>query len=316
VIRLTKPFIRNRRRVASASEVEIGERNGRVISDSIMKGALKFIAKQPMIVLGSVDPEKNIWASLLFGTPGFVKAPDDRKLEINLAQDSINEFDPFWTNIQTHPKVGALLLELATRRRLRINGLVNRITSNQLLLEVQESYPNCPKYIQRRNIQFGSIEASGENLPALEGEKLASDQLNLITKADLFFVASAHPERGVDVSHRGGLPGFVEPIDDSTLRIPDYSGNSMFNTLGNFAINPKAGLVFLDFDRNRMLQLTGSTEVQWNQKDGMGQTGGTKRFWIFKLNQWRESAMHAGVKWEFVDYSPHNPNLNSDVPKE
>ena len=68
-------------------------------------------------------------------------------------------------------------------------------------------------------------------------------------------------ERSMNASHRGGPPGFVEVVDDRTLRIPDYVGNSMLNTLGNLTVNPHAGLVVLDFGPNRTLQLTRRAEI-------------------------------------------------------
>jgi len=290
-----------------AGEFEEAQRNGRMLADSIMRGAMPFVAQQPMVVLGSVDEGQDVWASVLFGPPGFVTATDERRVEIDLSQAGIDEHDPFWENIQHQPRVGVLLIELATRRRLRINGTVDRPVSDRLTLDVTESYPNCPKYIQRRQIQFEAVGPS-EKIPAsAEGHALQREQVTLIEASDTFFVASAHAQRGVDASHRGGMPGFVEVLDEGTLRIPDYMGNSMFNTLGNFTANPHAGLLFLDFKRNRTLQLTGRAEVLWDREDKVGLTGGTQRFWTLRIDRWRESDIHAGLRWEFVDYSPHHP---------
>jgi predicted pyridoxine 5'-phosphate oxidase superfamily flavin-nucleotide-binding protein len=294
-----------------AGELEEGRRNGRVLADSIMKGALKFVAQQPMVVFGSVDDEQNVWASVWFGPVGFATAPDERRVEFDLLRAGVHEHDPFWKNIQHNARIGALFLELATRRRLRINGTVTRPTLDRLTLDVEECYPNCPKYIQRRNIHFEAVERSGAVSSPLDGRALNGEQTALIQAADTFFVASAHPQRGVDASHRGGRPGFVEVVDQRTLQIPDYAGNSMFNTLGNFTVNPRAGLVFLDFKRNRTLQLTGRAKIRWDQEDASGRTGGTQRFWVFKVDRWRESQTHAGLRWEFLDYSPHNPKLKS-----
>ncbi len=95
-----------------AGERETGRRNGRVLADSIMPGALKFIARQPMVVFGSVDEEQNVWASVLLGPPGFVTAPDERRVEFDLSLAFIDQRDPFWTNIQTQPQIGALFLEM------------------------------------------------------------------------------------------------------------------------------------------------------------------------------------------------------------
>ncbi len=307
-MRIDSPFHEGELQVQErANELEEGARNGRVVADSIMKGALKFVAQQPMVVLGSVDDEQEVWASVLFGPPGFVTAPDERRVEFDLAHAGINEHDPFWRNIQHNPRIGALFLELATRRRLRINGTVERPTDGKLELNVAECYPNCPKYIQRRHIQFEAVERSETVPSAIGGHSLNREQAALIQASDTFFVASAHPQRGVDASHRGGPPGFVEVVDERTLRIPDYVGNSMFNTLGNFTVDPRAGLVFIDFELNRTLQLTGRTEILWDREDPTGRTGGTQRFWMLRIDRWLESETHAGLRWEFLDYSPHNP---------
>ena len=59
-------------------------------------------------------------------------------------------------------------------------------------------------------------------------------------RGDVLFIATAHATRGADASHRGGNPGFIEVLDGKTVRIPDYAGNSMFNTLGNLVVNPAA----------------------------------------------------------------------------
>ncbi|MFQ5502515.1 MAG: pyridoxamine 5'-phosphate oxidase family protein [Phycisphaerae bacterium] len=252
--------------------------------------------------------------SVLFGAPGFATAPDERRIEFDLSRAGINEHDPFWKNIECNPRIGALFIELSSRRRLRINGEMSRASDDRLRLHVAECYPNCPKYIQRRDVRFESTRDTGSSPHHLrEGELLGSDQSALILASDTFFVASAHPEHGVDASHRGGPPGFVEIVDERSLRIPDYVGNSMFNTLGNFMVNPRAGLVFLDFERNRTLQLIGHAEILWDQEDAAGRTGGTRRFWTFQIDRWRESEIHAGLRWEFLDHSPHNPRPVADV---
>ena len=314
-MRIENPFHEGELQVQErAGELEEGRRNGRVLADSIMPGALKFIAQQPMVVFGSVDDERNVWASVLFGSPGFATAPDERQVEFDLSPASLDKHDPFWTNIQHHPRIGALFLELATRRRLRINGTVARPSFDRLTLEVAECYPNCPKYIQRRVVHVDTVERSDAVAAAIDGEALNREQTALIEASDTFFVASAHPQRGVDASHRGGPPGFVEVVDQRTLRIPDYVGNSMFNTLGNLTVNPRAGLVFLDFQHRRTLQLTGRAQLLWDQDDVDRRSGGTRRFWELHIDRWHQSELPATLRWEFLDYSPHNPVQRSVSP--
>ena len=292
-----------------AGELQDAQHTGRAIADAIIRGALKFIAQQPMAVLGSVDHDQNVWASILFGRPGFMTAPDEKTVEFDLSQAGINQHDPFWTNIEQNPRVGMLLIELATRRRLRINGEVSRPSADRLrlALAVAESYPNCPKYIQRRLMTIQALDEPDTNSMRRDGDALGDDQQTLIRAADTFFVASAHPQRGVDASHRGGPPGFVNLLDQRTLRIPDYVGNSMFNTLGNFSANPRAGLIFLDFDRSRTLQMIGRPEILWDQDDAENRTGGTRRYWLFQVERWREMGLPATLRWEFLDYSHYNP---------
>jgi len=299
-----------------AGVLQEAKHTGRAISHTIIRGALKFIAQQSMAVLGSVDDDQNVWASILFGRPGFMTAPDERTVEFDLSQAGINPHDPFWTNIEQNRRVGSLLIELATRRRLRINGEVSRPSADRLrlALAVAESYPNCPKYIQRRLMTIQSLEGPDTNSMRRDGDALGDDQQALIQAADTFFVASAHPQHGVDASHRGGPPGFVNVLDERTLRIPDYVGNSMFNTLGNFSANPRAGLIFLDFDRNHTLQMIGRPEILLDQDNAESETGGTRRFWLLQVERWRELSLPATVRWEFLDYSPYNPRPSESAP--
>jgi predicted pyridoxine 5'-phosphate oxidase superfamily flavin-nucleotide-binding protein len=310
-MKIQKPFHEGELQVQERAGVRAeGERNGGVITDSIIKGALRFIEQQSMVVLGSVDPDGNVWASVLAGQAGFMQATTERTITFDLSKTAANEHDPFWKNIEHHPQVGMLIIELATRRRLRVNGRIQRSGEQRLELEVLEAYPNCPKYIQRRHITTNRIGSRVATSPLIQGDALGAAQQAIITKADTLFVASAHPERGVDASHRGGNPGFVRIIDDLTLRIPDYLGNSMFNTLGNLAVNPHAGLVFVDFENGTTLQLTGRAEILWDQEDPQDETGGTKRFWELHIDRWLQIEKAHELEWSFLDYSPYNPQVS------
>ena len=236
-----------------------------------------------------------------------MQAENEQKVNFDLTTMRHNPYDPFWKNIQENPEVGMLAIELASRRRLRINGTITRESDALLQLQVKESYPNCPKYIQRRHLTTPPHGFDMTPLPSARGDVLGSAQRAIIAKADTFFVASVHPERGVDASHRGGNPGFVTLVDDHTLRIPDYPGNSMFNTLGNFtAVNPRAGLIFLDFESHRTLQLTGRPEVLYNVDGTEEETGGTNRHWQLHIERWVEIGQAQQLDWSFQDYSPYN----------
>ena len=289
-----------------AGSVSQGQNSGRMISDKIIPGAIKFVKKQPFLVLGSVDEQGDLWASIAVGETGFVSA-EPRQLEIDLQRTIPITDDPLWKNLEHHSQVGILVIDLRSRARLRVNGSVVSHTDQKLQVAVNQAYPNCPQYIQRRNYRPASDTVSVPVPTAQEGTGLGDDQIEWINSADTLFVASAHPDHGVDASHRGGSPGFVKVIGPRRLQIPDYAGNGMFNTLGNFEVNPRAGLVFPDFEQGRTLQLTGRAEIQWDRNDSAKETGGTGRFWTFAIEKWIQIERALPGTTEFLDYSPNNP---------
>jgi hypothetical protein len=306
-MRIDRPYHEGERAVQDrAGEAAIADRNGTVIGSTVPHPALGFIGQQPMAVLTSVDSQRRPWASLLFGIPGFLQADSPERLTADLSHAWPHPDDPFWRNIERDPRFGMLLVELVTRRRLRINGSAT-LDGEALDLQVERAYPNCPKYIQRRHLSERPAERD-EDLPEpIRGKALTPDQRSMIAGADTLFVASLHPEHGADASHRGGRPGFAQVLDATTLRIPDYPGNSMFNTLGNFAAHPKGGIIIPDFGGQRTLQLVGEVEIRWDLGDPDGVTGGTGRFWDFLIAETLELSLPVRATWELLDASPFNP---------
>jgi uncharacterized protein len=294
-----------------AGEEVVARRNGQMIANMLTTGMAEFIKQQNIVILSSVDHEQNVWASILFGLAGFVGAINPQMIEFDLAKVSINTDDIFWTNILTVKQVGILLIEFVSRRRLRIGGAISWVEGDVLQLSIQECYPNCPKYIQRRQF-FHSATASNKKCSEVRsGHFLAPEHQRWIKSSDTFFVASAHPNRGADASHRGGNPGFVQVLNEQSIRIPDYSGNSIFNTLGNLVVNSRAGLLFVDFDCGRTLQLTGRVTINWHFSEPKDLTGGTHRCWDFIIDKWVETDLPQPPKWSFLDFSPHNQNVLS-----
>ncbi len=107
---------------------------------------------------------------------------------------------------------------------------------------------------------------------------------------------------GVDVSHRGGLPGFIH-FDGDTLIIPDFRGNRYLNTLGNLLGEPRAGLLFIDFTTGDLLQLQGLTEIDWSDAAAR-HVEGAERSWRFRpTHAWYRSRA-IPLRWNFVNYAP------------
>lgn len=277
-----------------AGQAALAERTGSMIADRINDGARRFLEQQAWLVAARAGGDGAPWASILFGEVGFVNAPDQAQVVIDLQRVARTAGDPFWTGLRAETDLGLLAIDLATRRRLRINVRVVEVGAS-LRGVVREAYPNCPKYITPRQLCEGGAPA--RDLACHHGETLDASRTALVRRADTALVASYHPARGADASHRGGPPGFVEVIDEATLRIPDYPGNGMYNTLGNLLVAPSAGLTFVDFAERRVLQITGRARVVFGVADAGGPAD-TGRFWELSIHRWMDAPMPEGWKTE------------------
>ncbi|MGD9902767.1 MAG: pyridoxamine 5'-phosphate oxidase family protein [Vicinamibacterales bacterium] len=277
--------------------------NSRSISGTIPLVAHTFLRQQSHCVLGWQTPDGTVRASFVAAAAGFASpASDGRSIALTL-QDAIDEATRRATRPGAGVQVGMLFLEFSTRRRLRINGRVTTSSPDGLQMAVDEAFANCPKYIQRR----APDHAMRRELPAplRSGTEITDDHRALIARADTFFVASTRLDGRADVSHRGGSPGFVD-VSDGQLRIPDYAGNSMFQTLGNLSVHAAAGLTFLDFERRRQLQLSGTTSLEFLDAARSDAAHGA-RWWSFRWHAWTETPLPSTFDWVLVEPSPFNP---------
>ncbi|MEO8621561.1 MAG: pyridoxamine 5'-phosphate oxidase family protein [bacterium] len=289
-----------------AGERAIARRRESIIGDHLVDGARAFLSEQGVAAVSAETPDGALWASMWCGTPGFISSRDDgSRVEISAALHHTHASDPVRRAIRTDGPLGIVVIDFATRRRMRINGTVRRADANGVDVAVREVFGNCPKYIQRR--QRIDDAAGGAQEQEQSGGALDADRRRFIAQADTMFVASIHPARGLDVSHRGGNPGFVQVQDECTLRIPDYPGNSMFQTLGNFDVDARAGLALIDFERNRVLSLTGSARSEFGADDPRVPTNGTGRYWSFNVERWLEFPLPAKMQWTLIERSPLNP---------
>jgi predicted pyridoxine 5'-phosphate oxidase superfamily flavin-nucleotide-binding protein len=290
-----------------AHEQDVAARVSQVIKPFIVAGAVPFIRQLPMFIAGTEDAAGHVWASIVYGTPGFLDPSDDaRKVIIHLDEALLDTADPLWANLEERPEAGLLFIEPLTRRRLKVNGPVER-SGSVMTIDVGESYAICPKYIQKRDIQVQKNSDDSPTSQACSGRALEQRHVDQVRRADTFFVASSHVTHGPDVAHRGGKPGFVTVLDDGDFWIPDYRGNSILSSFGNFTLNPNAGLAFPDFDTRKTLQLIGTASLHWDQPDPLNNTGGTRRYWKFRVDSWRESDIPATVCERFFEPSPFNP---------
>ena len=257
-----------------------------------------FFSQLPFVALGAVDHDGDVWATLVAGAPGFLHAPTERTLQVDLVRDP---HDPASAGLDDGGAVGLLGIELHTRRRNRLNGIVSHSTGTGFNVDVTQSFGNCPQYIQVRDADFVRDPASPPRVEAVQLDHLSERARTMIDTADTFFVASYVDDpagRQVDVSHRGGKAGFVRLGDDGVLTIPDFAGNLFFATLGNFLINPRAGLVFADFESGDLLQLTGEAQVDLDSPE-IAAFQGAERLWRFTPRRIVYRAGALPLRWTF-----------------
>ena len=223
----------------------------------------EFYAALPFLVAAARDAEGRPWVTLLAGPGGFVRSPDPRTLVID-AQPVVG--DALEGALRPGADLGILGMELATRRRNRVNGRVAAATGGTFVLEVEQSFGNCPQHIHEREWRRVAELCAG---PPRRSARLDAAQRAWIEAADTFFIASGHrgdgesASFGMDASHRGGDAGFVRVESDTRLAFPDFAGNNHFNTIGNLVLEPRAGLLFVDFATGGLLQITGRTSLVW-----------------------------------------------------
>ena len=275
--------------------------SGRGIRSSIPEGLIGFLTESRLVIFASVDSERRAWASLRVSEPGFLCVIDPLTLETEPAD---LDGDLLLTNLKQNPDVGMLIIDLATRRRIRINGEAEILSDNGLRIHARQVYGNCPQYIQLRVSERVPLNDKPPSLIS-RATQLSPAQHEWIAQADTLFIASAHPEHGVDASHRGGNPGFVKVEEVHRLIVPDYSGNNMFNTLGNISANPRTGLLFPDFEQGRILQLSGAATIDWDSDRTA--FPGAQRLLTFGIEKAIEIEYPALASYTLREYSPFNP---------
>lgn len=224
-----------------------------------------FFENLPLLFLAVLDHRGRPWCVPVFGAPGFVVSPAPDILELRGTPVLSNELR---LDRSTGASVGIVGIDLTNRRRNRMNGRVHHTSDGAMTIQVDQSFGNCPQYIQTRAMAAAWQEAksASRRQTTLHDPKVR----RLVEVADTFFIASRAAglldggSAGVDASHRGGRPGFLGINDDGSLSFPDFSGNRFFNTLGNIESDGRVSLFIPDFGTGDAVLLTGRGAIDWN----------------------------------------------------
>ncbi len=292
-------------RVGTVVRERLAQMGPRVIRDFMPDQHREFFQQLPFVLVGTVDSAGQPWASVLAAPPGFIHSPDAHHLKVRTLP---LPGDPLQHTLADGADIGLLGIEPHTRRRNRMNGVVQHVGESGFEVVLRQSFGNCPKYIQAREPVYLDVPAA--SAPVVnESTGLDAAARRMVSQADTFFIATAYAGEGVgaaggvDVSHRGGKPGFVRVDADGTLTVPDFLGNFFFNTLGNLTVNPRAGLLFIDFDSGDLLYLAVTAEIVWEGAE-LQAFEGAQRLLKLKVVSSRRVEAALPLRWGAAELSP------------
>ncbi len=275
---------------------DIEEWARKVVRNHLPEQHREFHTSLPFLIAAARDQDGRPWATLLEGPEGFVRSPDPQTLTIDA---KTAQGDALEHALVDGADVGLLGIELATRRRNRVNGRFAAQDGNTLQFRVDQAFGNCPQYIRERNWFRVPDNTPGQ---AIKGNRLSPAQVHWIENADTFFIASGYrgtgesEAYGMDASHRGGDRGFVKVTDENTIVFPDYAGNNHYNTIGNLIQDPRAGYLFIDFETGSLLQLTGTARIEWDGEK-LTEYPGARRLVTLTIGELVELPAAASLRW-------------------
>ncbi|KAJ4423087.1 hypothetical protein N0V82_002216 [Gnomoniopsis sp. IMI 355080] len=303
------------------------------------------VAASPLMAISTLDDEGRPWTSVWGGEAGFAAPLEQGVLALQSMADA--RYDPvaislFGTRmdgqrLSDEPYhisreeleggggrvMAGLSIDLETRDRVKLGGRLvagkvdfttgeEDVARVQMAMLVEESLGNCPKYLNKKTIHphLPCPRLISDTLP------ISSDALALLEKADLFFLSSTDG-RSMDTNHRGGAPGFMRVISNDAengtqLIYPEYSGNRLYQTLGNMHVRPLGGICVPDFETGDVLYLTGETTILVGG-DAARLLPHTKL--AVKIHVTAARFVRDGLPFrgDVVDFSPYNPPVRRVV---
>ena len=288
-------------------EIAVQQRAGRSfpgrVKNVIPPVAAEFLTQRTVCTIAGQGQDGRMWTSMLTGPVGFMNAENDQTLHVRATP---SPSDPLHHLLTTGGDVGTIVMD--SHRRMRVNGVLDP-TGDGFVVHSEQVFSNCGRYISQRH---GTLVPP---LPAqvTRADALDPEQMRLIRTASTFLIGTRHPDGSADASHRGGNPGFVVVDDPSTLRWPDYDGNNMYATLGNITVDPRVGLLFLDWAEGTLLQVSGRAAIDWTSQ-AAAELPGALRVVRMRIDAVQHSVHGIPMHWTPAVLSRFNPTQHAPVP--
>ncbi|KAK0671998.1 hypothetical protein QBC41DRAFT_314449 [Cercophora samala] len=302
------------------------------------------VSASPLVAIGTLDEQGRPWTTIWGGERNFARQISHDRLVMASLVDKLHDpvvkalgldrlADGELGQTSGTKAISALSIDLESRDRVKLGGKVvagalvarpddEAVSQVQLGFQVEESLGNCPKYLNKKVIRahLPSPELVSSSLP------LPEEAVSLIAKADLFFLSSTNGQT-MDTNHRGGPPGFMRVISNTdpsmragdggvVLIYPEYSGNRLYQTLGNLHTNPLIGIAIPDFDTSDVLYLTGTTELLVGDTAAayLPHTKLAVKITVHSAFFVKDSLPFRGTPGEFSPYNPPLRKLTSEAP--
>ncbi len=129
---------------------------------------------------------------------------------------------------------------------------------------MEDFYNNGHKLLQKKH---NSERIATQLYDTRLHSTFTEDDKSIIDSSLFFFIASSDDKGNCDCSYKGGNIGFVKIVSESKLVFANYDGNGMYRSLGNIHLNPKIGLLFIQFEKDkRRIRVNGHAELSYDQK--------------------------------------------------
>ncbi|KIL87171.1 hypothetical protein FAVG1_09725 [Fusarium avenaceum] len=280
------------------------------------------LLQSPIVAVGTLDDQGRPWTTIWGGQRGFAQRTAEDVISLTSAVDMSSDpvFEALWADqprnglIQGRGRpMSGLTVDLETRDRIKI--VSSRMIAGsvedgkvQITMHVTGSLGNCPKYISKKEISPASVEKA---MCTSRGLPLSAEALEHLDQADMFFHSTTNGE-SMDTNIRGGLPGFVRVMkneaDQVVLIYPEYSGNRLYQSLGNLYLNPAMGIVVPNYDTGDVLYLTGTTSILTGDQASsiIARTNLAIKIDVIDVRFVKSGLPFRG---RFIDYSPYNPPI-------
>lgn len=271
-----------------------------VMDPELVGHEIAFVEGRSFSLAATIDSAGRPWLSPLFGHAGDLFTVRDAT-SVTIRPDT-NGDELLQENVEATGELGVLFFDPSRRRRAKSLGTGIVADDGSIHYTMTRYFGLCPKYIFRRSHE-PSLSQGNNRGESLQREDLTGVDRAQLTASDTIFLASHHDGHGADATHRGGQPGFLRVLDATTIEIPDYVGNGMFNTIGNLMLDTRLALTAVDFSTGRTIQITGAARV--SRTPGTNVHGGPVRIITLSIDEVRTSSVDAG-RWTDLEPSPYS----------